>query len=130
MNTAKNAWIAKQCSTINITVGTKLCWDTVSTLRRGMSKSRPSAERTMKKPDGSLCSTPAENADAVKSHFEQLYGQQPVYDESVLELLAQQPTVLNCDHPPTSDEIRRAIGKLKKLRIRANTASMESDSQQ
>ena len=113
VSTAKNAWIAKQCSTINNTVGTKLCWDTVSALRRGMSKSRPSAERTMKKPDGSLCSTPAENAEVFKCHFEQLYGQPPMYDESVLELLAQQPTVLNCDHPPTSDEIRRAIGKLK-----------------
>ena len=113
VSTAKNAWIAKQCSTINNTVGTKLCWDTVSALRRGMSKSRPSAERTMKKPFGSLCSTSAENAEVFKCHFEQLYGQPPMYDESVLELLAQQPTVLNCDHPPTSDEIRRAIGKLK-----------------
>lgn len=117
VNSAKNAWIAKQCSTINNAIvgsaGTKLCWDTVSVLRRGMSKSRPSAERTMKKPDGSLCSTPAENAEVFRNHFEQLYGRPPVCDEAVLELLAQQPTALNCDHSPTSDEIRRATCKLK-----------------
>ena len=114
VNAAKNAWITKQCNTINsASAGTKLCWDTVSMLRRGMSKSRPSAERTMKKADGSLCNTPAENAEVFRNHFEQLYGRPPVYDETVLEMLAQQPSALNCEHPPTSDEIRQAVSKLK-----------------
>ena len=48
-----------------------------------------------------------------RRHFEQLYGRAPVYDEAVLELLAQHPTVLNCDHPPTRNEIRQATLKLK-----------------
>ena len=36
-----------------------------------------------------------------------------MYDETVLEMLAQQPAALNCEHPPTSDEIQQAMSKLK-----------------
>ena len=93
---AKNEWILEQCNTINDATsgrgGTKVCWDTISVLRRGLVKTRPSAERTMKKPDGSVCKTPAENAEVFRNHFSQLYGRVPTYDEQVLEMLLQHPT--------------------------------------
>ena len=114
---AKSAWVAKQCADINSAMargaGTKQCWDAVSALRKGLSKCRPSTERAMKKPDGSLCTTPAENAEVFRSHFEQLYGRPPEFDASVLDLLQQQPSAANCDNPPTSDEIRDAMRRLK-----------------
>ena len=113
VSAAKNAWIASHCNALNIGLGTKSCWDAVTMLRNGLSKSRPSTERMMKKADGSTCKTPGDNAEVFRSHFEQLYGRAPVYDETVLEMLAQHPTVLNCDHPPTSDEICQATLKLK-----------------
>ena len=93
--------------------GTKRCWDAVSALRKGLSKCRPSTEKAMRKPDGTLCTTPAENAEVFRSHFEQLYGRPPVYDQTVLDLLQQHPIAINCDHPPTSDEIRDAMRRLK-----------------
>ena len=114
---AKSTWIARQCADINTAMsrgaGTKRCWDAVSALRNGLSKCRPSTEKAMRKPDGSLCTTPAENAEVFRSHFEQLYGRPPEYDPTVLNLLQQHPTATNCDHPPTSDEIRDAMRRLK-----------------
>ena len=114
---AKNEWILQQCNTINEATagrgGTKVCWDTLSVLRRGLSKTRSSAERTMKKPDGSACSSPEENAEVFLNHFSQLYGRAPTYDERVLELLEQRPTAVNCEHVPTGEEIMHAIRKLK-----------------
>ena len=114
---AKDVWISKHCTEINTAIargaGTKHCWDAVSALRKGMSKCRPSAERTMKKPDGTRCKTPAENAEVFRDHFEKLFGRQPEYDESVLELIEQHPSVDNCDHPPTAEEIKAALRKLK-----------------
>ena len=35
----------------------------------------------MKKSDGSLCTTPEENAEVFRSHFEGLYTTSPEYDE-------------------------------------------------
>ena len=114
---AKNEWILQQCNTINDATsghgGTKVCWDTLSVLRRGLSKTRPSAERAMKKPDGSLCKSPAENAEVFRNHFTQLYGRLPAHDERVLELLQQHPTATGRDHVPTDDEILSAVRKLK-----------------
>ena len=48
-----------------------------------------------------------------RSHFEKLYGRESSYDASILDLLEQLPVVSDCDHPPTVDKIRRAVGKLK-----------------
>ena len=117
VTSAKNEWIFKQCQIINDASsghgGTKACWDTLSVLRRGLSKTRPSVERAMKKPDGSVCKSPAENAEVFRNHFSELYGRQPTYDESVLELLQQQPIATGLDHMPTDDEILSAVCKLK-----------------
>ena len=117
VSSAKNDWIALQCNEMNAVVaghrGTKACWDTLSVLRRGLSKTRPSAERTMKKPDGSLCSSPEENAGVFRNHFEKLYGRTAAFDPSVLDLLETMPAVPNCDHTPTSEEIMAACHKLK-----------------
>ena len=67
----------------------------------------------MKKPDGTQCKTPAENAEVFRDHFEKLFGRQPEYDESVFELIEQHPNVANCDHAPTAEEIKTALRKLK-----------------
>ena len=82
-------------------------------LRRGLSKTRPSAERAMKKTDGTLCTSLDENAEVFKNHFAELYGQEPAFDESVLNLLQQLQVAAGQDHVPTDDEIFSAVSKLK-----------------
>ena len=74
---AKNYWIKSKHNDLNNMSsfgGTKSCWDALTQLRNGLSKTRPSTERTMKKEDGSLCKTPQENADVFHTHFNNLYG--------------------------------------------------------
>ena len=117
ISSAKNEWILKQCKAMNDASsghgGTKACWDTLTVLRRGLSKTRPSAERAMKKPDGSICKSPDENAEVFKNHFAELYGREPAFDESALNLLQQRPIATGQDHIPTDDEILSAVSKLK-----------------
>lgn len=114
---AKNAWIVSKCTAINDAsssrCGTKECWDVLGELRKGLSKSRPSSEKMMEKGDGSKCQTSEENAEVFRSHFETMYGRDPTYDPTVLDLLPQQPTAPECDHVPTDEEIMKAVRKLK-----------------
>ena len=117
---SKNDWIDKHCEMINRHEGTKKSWDSLKALRSGLSKTKVSVTRQMKKADGSFCTTPEENAEVFQRHFEQLYDRQENFDITVLESLPQHDVVQGCDHVPNDDEIRMATLKLK------NTAPGES----
>ena len=114
---AKNNWIMEKCQRLNESSsgkgGTKESWELVSKLKHGLSKIKPSAERRMKKEDGSLSNSPEESAEVFSCHFEKLYNQTPTFDPSVIDLLEQRPVVQDCDHIPTDDEISDAIKRLK-----------------
>ena len=114
---AKNAWIQSQCSTLNYSTqnrrGTSEAWKAVTNLRNGLSKTSPANFKPMKKSDGTTCSTPEENAEVFRVHFEKLYGRKPQYDPTVLDDLPQHPVVDGCDHQPTDDEIHQAVKLLK-----------------
>ena len=81
INRAKNNWIENVCSGLRdkdaSQRGTKICWDKVKTLQKGLTKPKPPQEKMMKKEDGSKCSTSEENAEVFRSHFEKLYGELP-----------------------------------------------------
>ena len=102
--TAKNNWIKKQCETMNLRGGTKEAWYALGRLRSGLSKTI----RQMKRPDGTICKTPEENAQVFYKHFEVLYGRIPSYDNAVLDILEQDPVVNSCDKPPSDEEIKLA----------------------
>ena len=85
----------------------------VSKLKNGLSKAKPSKDQRMQKEDGTLATTPEENAEVFVKHFDKLYNRQPEFDESVLDLLDQHPIAADCDHPPTDEEIQKAISALK-----------------
>ena len=117
----KNQWIEKLCDTIDRHEGTKKAWDSLKTLKSGLSKTIPSATKQMKKPDGSHCSSAEENAEVFRHHFQQLYNRPSHFDLTVLDSLPQHEIVQGCDHVPTNEEINKATLKLKK-----NTAPGES----
>ena len=113
---AKNDWIKSKHNDLNTKSsfgGTKSCWDALAQLRNGLSKTRPSTERTMKKEDGSLCKSPQENADVFHTHFHRLYGLPPKYDATVIEAIPQRPVVQGYDTPPSDKEFLSAVSKLK-----------------
>ena len=112
---AKNSWIQKQCTNLNAqnNRGTSEAWTAVGNLRTGLSKTAPANIKPMKKSDGTVCSTPEENAEVFRQHFEKLYGRKPAYDPTVLDDLPQHPVVNECDHLPTDDEVCKAVQLLK-----------------
>ena len=110
---AKNRWIQNHCKMLNLDTGTKKAWDSLKSLKSGLSKTKPTACRQMKKTDGEICKTPQENATVFYDHFKLLYGRRPSYDSTVLDYLPQNPVVEGCDHTPTDEEIRIATSKLK-----------------
>ena len=48
-----------------------------------------------------------------KSHFEKLYGKEPSYDRTVLDLLDQLSIQQNFDTPPTDNDIKTAVQGLR-----------------
>ena len=112
---AKNDWIFSKCCELSSssTAGTKLFWDTVNQLSAGLNKTKSSVEHSMKKPDGTVCKTPEENAIVFRDHFKRLYGRQPSFDASVLNLLPRKEVVNGLDHYPDDEEIVKATRRLK-----------------
>ena len=121
---AQSAWVMTTCAPVNDSIvgasGSAVVWNSVKKLCAGLGPTTRPTQPKMRKADGTRASTPEENAAVFASHFEQLYGRTPSYDPSVLERLPQHPTAPNLDHPPTDDEIRRAVRRLN------NTAPGES----
>jgi len=67
----------------------------------------------MKRPDGSLCSTSAENAAVFHQHFQQLYNRSVILDLTVLDLFPQNDIVQGYDDLPADYEIKTTTLKLK-----------------
>ena len=114
---AKNNWIADKCQRLNESSsgkgGTKESWKLVDQLKRGLSKVKTSAEQRMRKEDGTMSSSPEENAEVFSHHFDQLYNRSASFDNTVLDSLEQSPVAQNCTHAPLDDEILSAIKRLK-----------------
>ena len=109
-----NIWLIDQCELVNQSarLGTD-CWDAISKIKKGMTKTKASAERNMKKSDGSIASSPQENAEVFRDHFSKLFSRTPSHEDSVVDALPQLPVFDGIDHTPTNEEIVAAVKKLK-----------------
>jgi len=111
---SKNNWILNICRDINEPAnGSKIYWDKVKLLRKGLYKPKVSSEKMMKKSDGSKCVNAEENAEVFREHFHKLYERKPIYDATVIELLEKQPVVEDLNHPPADSEVTKATQSLK-----------------
>ena len=70
----KNKGIKYRCVSLNTNIRTKLAWGAINTLKRGLSKIKPSSFKQMKRPDGSSYQTPKENSEVFCDHNRTLYG--------------------------------------------------------
>ena len=66
----------------------------------------------MKKPDGTKCTSPAENAEVFHNHFAQLYKKQPTNFDSIDAQMNQLSISPEMDDLPTDKEINLAIQQL------------------
>ena len=103
---SKDKWIENHCRTLNLHTGTKMAWDSLKALKSGLSKTKRTATRQMKKPDRTICTTSEENAAVFRDHFKLLYEKSPTLDSTVLDSLPQYPIVEGYDHIPSDEELR------------------------
>ena len=110
---AQNKWILDLSRTVNTSCtyrsASQQCWKAIKTLKKGLNNASKRKSVNLKKPDGSTCTSPAENADTFHEHFQQLFQRQPVFDRSVLDTLPQHNCIITADREPDDDEIRTAI---------------------
>ena len=70
---AKEKWILSLCNHLNRGCiekgGTSGIWTSINRIRSGLSKVQKSKQTQMKKPDGTKCTSPAENAEVFRNHF-------------------------------------------------------------
>ena len=126
--TAKNDWVLVRCGVVN--EGSELhgglagvdAWKAVVELRDGLGKPRSVSLVKLKKKDGTMCATPEEAAEARKGHFEALFGREPAFDSSVMDLvercelanlIEQQPEKVDSAATPEEEEIWKAVDALK-----------------
>ena len=76
VSTAKNTWLDSYLDKIEAgpNRSAKTFWDAASMLKRGIGNTKPAVVIKMKKNDGSLCNSEAENAEVFQAHFERLYN--------------------------------------------------------
>jgi len=94
--------------------GTKLCWDSIKSLKNGLKKPAPVREKMMTKPNGTKCKSTEGNAEVFRNHFEKLYNRQSTFDPEVLNSLEQCPILAECEQHPTEVNIKKALLRLKK----------------
>ena len=85
----------------------------VNRLKNGLSKAKPSKDQRMQKEDGTLATTPEENAEVFVKHFDKLYKRHLELDDPILDLLDQHSIAADFDHPLSNKEIHKAISALK-----------------
>jgi len=81
-------------------------------LKSGLTPSRRVPPTSLRRVGGSLATSPEEVASIFSSHFSTLYGRQPTFDSSILDLLPQVSHFPNLDASSFDDEILQAINKL------------------
>ena len=112
----KNKWIQQKCDVMNDSSsknGTAGCWKALKELKNGLTKTRPTASQMMTKSDGSKCTTPAENAEVFREHFEKLFDRVPTFSEEAASMIEQLPVRDEYGEEPDDDEIRAACRRLK-----------------
>ena len=79
---AKNDWVRPKCKQMNdgtLQRGTGQCWKALGEIKRGLSKTSPTAEKMMTKANGTKCTTAEENAEVFRIHFVKLFDRRPEF---------------------------------------------------
>ena len=93
----------------------KECWEHIRLLQRGRSRTTKKINLKLRKPDGSLCATPEENAEVFEPYLNETFSKVASYDKIAIELMRQrnrEPWKW-LDNKPTREELCDAIRKMK-----------------
>jgi len=93
----------------------KECWEHIRLLQRGRSRTTKKINLKLRKPDGSLCATPEENAEVFEPYLNETFSKVATYDKIAIELMRQRKREpwKWLDNKPSREELCAAIRKMK-----------------
>ena len=111
----KNLWATKISSNINeFNLDPKKAWDAAYQLRDGVKghHKKPISKKFRNK-DGILARTKKENIQTVENHFTEVFNTIHPTDPDATQYIKQRETMEELDIPPTWNEFKQAVTKLK-----------------
>ena len=87
-------------------------WQSITHIKRGLSRTKGAVPTAMLKPDGSLCKTDEENAKVFGDHFSKVFNIDRAFDATVLDKVVQRPMRPELDDVPAAGEVIAALKRL------------------
>ena len=103
----------------------KAVWMAVKQLQAGLSTFSPAVTIKLKKPNGELCTTDAENAEVFAGHFGKVLNIDTPFDHTVLALIKQRPVRGDLDDAPDMTEVAKAIRKMRNNKAAGDSVPVE-----
>jgi hypothetical protein len=117
VNDAKNAWIKERCGMLNGDSdncgGAATFWAAAKELMEGLQKPHAPRPLVLRKADGELATSDAENLAVLAKHYAKLYNRSSSFDPRVLDKLPARAIIDAMDELPSDQAIRDALKKLK-----------------
>jgi Reverse transcriptase (RNA-dependent DNA polymerase) len=114
---AKNLWLDKELKFVkNMNNDPASAWAAMYKIVGGFTGhwKQPKVMTKMHMLDGSIAETDTQNAEAVREHFEtDVFARSSTYDTDALNSLSQRQCVLQLGEPPSFDEFKSAIRRMK-----------------
>ena len=111
---AKNNWFSRKATEAQGGInGGKVVWKCIREIQRGKRGLVPMRTANVRDEEGRTCSTPQQQHDRWRRHFTNLLNIVSQIDESELSRARQQPPHPEMAHPPSADELERAVTKLR-----------------
>jgi hypothetical protein len=115
--TAKVKWLESKLAEVeSINDDPRSAWKSIKEINAGFSGHHEKAvAMKMRKKDGTLARTEAENAKVLFDHFHQVVNRKELsaFDPTVLQEIDPRPINTALDNPPTSSEIKAALRKMQ-----------------
>ena len=119
---AKEAWInAMSMEAVCAGKNERRRWESIRKLQLAHAGRRPSRPTRLCKMDGNLTSGPEEVKLTWHEHFSRVLNITSQYQQVVLDQIPSRPPALELDHPPTFDELQKALRRLKRRKAGGRT---------
>ena len=112
---AKNKWARKLGNEINcLNMSPRQAWQAAYEIRDGVRGHHTTpSPKIFKNAEGILASSKEENVQNVNTHFTKVFNSTRPFNDAAVEALPQRGTMYEVGDPPTWEEFRRAVFKLK-----------------
>ena len=128
---AKDAWIRERVAMLNTgkradgSADVRNVWRAVESLKNGLSSFKTAVYMKLRKPNGELSNTDAENLEILDGHFGKVLNIDSPFDLSVLDLVKQREIRWDLNDPPTAKEVITAIKGMRNGKAAGDSVPVE-----